>query len=849
MVSQQLLNIIIKAQDQASSTAKKVDESLKQIGKSSSMLSKVPGFDTMRNKLSSVAQTIDGKFGGALTRARNRFSSFKNTVSGVAGTVKGKFGGAIDGMRQKLANFGKSARQAGNSLGFLKSAGSMAVGMLGYELVSSLVETTRASLNARSGMQAFAQRLKMSQTEVQSFQKSLDEMQNEYKKIDMDVVGQQATDMAYRLGLPKQSLSELTETTAIFTDAMQRNGRSAEDSMLAMSDAMDGQFVRLKEIGIGQDDLMKNGWSGDINDKTGLLKAMNKALKEQHYDDLAKSVDTLDDAWQVLSVTMSNLLETIILPLTPAIVGVVTGITDAISGIKDAWNSLPDWGKYAIGVGALAVAIGILVPALMAAEAASLPLVGTLMAVAGAVTAISLPVVAVVAAVGLLAAAIYEIGNAFGWWTDVGSMIDAICAGLQRMWNAFINHPDVQAAIKAIGDAFNWIVGAIGNAWNAVLQFFGVSSSSKFDAVHAIILGLGFAWDTIKTKILLVMSVVTALWNVFTGAYDALQPFGAWLMESFAPVWSFIAGTVQALMPIVDGLIGAFSSFQAGQMSLPGLIMTIMSSLWNIYVTILSRISQAVINWVSSIVGNAASGASRFVMSIVSRIMSLPMRFLSYLNQTKLQIMAQMLAWVTLAKARIASFVNGIVSKVKQLPGKVYSALIGVVSRISSAIQSWISAAKSKVQGVVNAITGPFKGVASAISGALSGVVSAITKPFQDAWNAVKPLVDKIKGAMDLLPMGGESAYGGESINDVNGNSFNINTGSYTGTGELNITVDNNLVLDLRNVPAHISTDALIGLLKDPEVLKALVYNPEFQDLDKRVKEKLNLKQVRSRGR
>ena len=148
-----------------------------------------------------------------------------------------------------------------------------------FSIVNSLMETTRASLNARSSMQAFAQRLDMSSAEVDKFQQSLDEMQNSYKKIDMDVVGQQATDMAYRLGLPKQSLSELTETTAIFTDAMQRNGRSAEDSMLAMSDAMDGQFVRLKEIGIGQEDLMKNGWDGDINNKTGLLDAMNKSLK------------------------------------------------------------------------------------------------------------------------------------------------------------------------------------------------------------------------------------------------------------------------------------------------------------------------------------------------------------------------------------------------------------------------------------------------------------------------------------------------------------------------------------------------------------------------------------------
>ena len=241
MPSQELINIIIKAVDEASATANKVDESLHKIHDSSSRLSRIPGFDAMKTKMSSVAQTIDGKLGGALTKARTRFSSFKNRITSVASTLKGKLGGAVDGIRAKLNTLSNSTRNVSNGMSFLKGAASMAVGMIGFELVNSLMETTRASMNARSSIQAFGGRLNMSAGEVSSFQSDLDKLQRTFKKVDMDVVGQQAMDMAYRLGLPKTSLTQLTETSAIFTDAMQRNGRSAEDATLALADAMDSR--------------------------------------------------------------------------------------------------------------------------------------------------------------------------------------------------------------------------------------------------------------------------------------------------------------------------------------------------------------------------------------------------------------------------------------------------------------------------------------------------------------------------------------------------------------------------------------------------------------------------------
>ena len=661
MASRELINIIIKATDEASATAKKVDNNIKNMGNSVSRLSKIPGFDAMKTKLSSVAQTIDGRFGGALTRARNRFNNLRTSVGNVTSTIKGRFGGAIDGIRNKLTGLGGGAKNVGSSFGFLRGAASMAAGMIGYDLLNSLMETTRASLNARSSMQAFAQRLNMSATEVTAYQKSLDELQQSFKKIDMDVVGQQATDMAYRLGLPKTSLTELTETTAIFTDAMQRNGRSAEDSMLAMSDAMDGQFVRLKEIGIGQDDLMKNGWDGDINNKTGLLTAMNKALKEQHYDDLAKSVDTLDDAWQVLTITMGNLLESVLVPLTPVIVGIVSGITNAINGIKSAWDSLPDWGKMAIGIGAIAVAVGILVPALMAAEVASLPLVGTLMAVAGAVTAISLPVVAAVAAIALLVVAIYEVGKAFGWWTDASSMIDAIGAGLQKLWDAFVNHPDVQALIQAISSGWEWLSGAIGRAWQAVLNFFGVSSSSNFDIVATLIQGIGAAWDMIREPVMAFCDQVMLVLSVIASVIDGNMS----MSDAVINIWN---GLVKNIPLILMGL---------GQL---------LSTIW-------------------ATIGSLTLSAVRSIISgIVGWFASLPGRILAYLAATRNYIFTQMLNWVQVTRQRAMQIVIGILTFFRTLPGRVLAILAMVGRHILTQGMQWIVNAKTRATGVVNGV-------------------------------------------------------------------------------------------------------------------------------------------------
>ena len=875
MVSQQIVDIIIKAEDQASATAEKVDASLQNVGDDfdedlarmdefndlldevypdnfddlgdsiTSAGTKVQNLTESTNTFSSTLQRVKAtgleKVRSAVTSVQNKFNSIKGvienafnsakgTISNFAGNLKSKVGGAIDGVRNKLSNFANGAKGVASAMNFLKGAASMAVGMIGYDLVNALIENTRASLNARSSLQAFAGRLGMSASEVDTFQQSLDNLQMTYKKIDMDVVGQQATDMAYRLGLPKTSLAELTETTAIFTDAMQRNGRSAEDSMLAMSDAMDGQFVRLKEIGIGQDDLMRNGWSGDINDKTGLLKAMNKALKEQHYDDLAKSVDTLDDAWQVLSITLSNLLEAILLPLTPAIVAIIDGFTNAINALKPfiqmlqgAWGALPDWIKDTAWAGALVIAILLignaiwvnLIPALAAAAVAAIDF---------AMAMLANPLTWVVVALVAVALAIYEVGKAFGWWTDVQSMLAAIWAGLNRLWSAFVNHPDVQAAIQAVSSALQTLWGYIQQAGQAIMEFFGIATGGEFDVVRAIIDGVGAAWEIFSGHLTAVVTVFTTLISILQavgeaiGGFwnDTLLPFGEWLSGVFAPVWQLVADLLNAIAPFVSNLTNAFTLFANGQMSLPSLVWTVLTTLFNAYVTIFSLIMSRVTAWGISLLAKGVSVASNFV--------------------------------------------NNIVNWLRQLPGRALSALLQVVSSIVSAGAQWVSNATSQASSVVSGVVGRLSSLPGQISSALGGVVDAITQPFRSAYDAVCGVVDSIKSKVqegmdaigslgsgfgsDHTEAGGDmpSAYGGDIVPNV----------EYTRSGNSTVTVEGEvterLILDFQNVPSHIDTNQLIEVMQDRRVLESIARNRDFQSIDTKVKNEIIGKSKRYYG-
>ena len=694
----------------------------------------------------------------------------------------------IDGVKSHLTGLGSSSktatngfsglnvgsRLAGAGLGFLRNAASMTVGMIGYDLFNSVMESGRAAINASGQLQYFGSRLGMSGAEVKSFSNELDGLQSEFKKVNMHAVGAAAEEMAVKLNLGKNSVKELTEVTAVMSSAFVKEGRTQEDAILAVSDAMDGQFRRLQEIGISQDMLMQNGWNGDLQDKDSLLKAMNKTLKEMGFTQTAKDITNLDDAYQALTVSGGILMEKILVPITPlllsmaeAAMGAFDYIGGAIEGLGNAWNGLPDWAKDTLGVTAftlaltaLAIFISVsLIPTITGGLLSAMTSLGTIfgitilptaslsgafMVLAGAIWAALAPLLPFIAAAVIAAVAIYEVGKAFGWWTDVGSMIDAIKNNIGRLWDAFINHPDVQGTIKAIGDAWNWLCDALKpvvdwlkGIWD---EMFPESAKGKVDGTRIIIEAIGKTWEAMTFPIRTVISVLQFLWGVFGNVCSAIQSaqsqfgaFGGFLATIGAPiifVYELLKKIVCILLGCSPGIVPALEKtweiFQTVFNAIAGFIGSIISPiveairpLIDIFVEIVAFMVEAfmpVWNLLSTILtiiwNNVTLLIQVFEMFLTGQI-TLPQMLSMIWNiimTTFMTILTMIvnfvLAWagqiIGAAISAATGFVNGIISYISSLPGRFLSYLSQTTGNIISAGAQWVSSACQKAGEMVD---------------------------------------------------------------------------------------------------------------------------------------------------
>lgn len=795
--------------------------------------------NTLKGKIQTTGMAIQTYLG-------TKWDSIKPKISGVSQEIRGKIGSAIDSVKAKLGGLGggfnklnTGAKSASQGLGLLRGAASMAAGMIGFELFNNMVQAGRASLNAASQLDYFAGRLKMNSSQISTFKSDLNELQGEFRKVDMTAVGASAEELAVKLKLPVDSLKGLSETIAVTSSAFVKEGRTQEDAILAVSDALDGQWAKLKELGITQEDLKNNGWNGDLNDKKSLLEGLNNTLGEMGFTDTAKDITTLDEAFSALSVIGGQLLRDVLVPITPTLISIVEGAITATDGIRgfvsivqSAWNGLPDWAQISLAVTGLGIAFAVVgtiimstyVPGMVAsmistmnwiatalgAQVSAITLSGAFTVLAGAVWSALAPLLPFIAAAVLLAVAVFEVGKSFGWWHDIGSMIDAITSNIGRLWNAFINHPDVQAAIsiisKALGDLINWV----GNAGREVLKFFGISTGSNWDVVRSIIDGIGAAWNGLKSVVGTVIGIFQAIYNaalpIGQGIYNALKPIVCILLgcspgivpalqkvqEVFSTVWNAIAGfiggvittIVTAIQPIIDilstivnfylssfiyawqtlimvfnivstalaVLINTFTLFLNGQISLQTMLTMIWTTLSQMFALVLTTIINRVRSWAANILAKAISAGRGFVSGVIRFVSGLPSSFASYLIDIIGRIASAGASWISTAISKASEMVSGVINNVSQLPEKVYTEFMNIGSRIMDAGSELVQKATEIGQNIVN-------GLLNAMGIHSPGIIqeSVVT----EFVNMITRIGDKIKSAYDTAKTMGEAIVEG----------------------------------------------------------------------------------------
>ena len=318
----------------------------------------------------------------------------------------------------------------------------------------------------------------------------------------MEGAGAQAT----LFGTDIESMADKFSNMAMRSTLMERSLASTGITMDELAEAMGMAGATADEV--------KSKWQElDTNERAaalGLAASMNegKTANEEYKKSWAGLQAQLDIAKGRLERLAGEVLLPVLIPAIELAARVLNWLGDVINGLING----PLGGLISV-IGASAAAFALAVPAYMAVSAAYGLLTGSALLAAQALWAALAPVLPFIVAGAALAYVVYEIGKAFGWWTDVSSMMDAVWAGVQRLWSAFINHPDVQGFIKGVSDAWKAMQPFLTTVIDLVLKFFKVDNKGDFDVVRALINAVGAAWKAMTLPIRLVISAVKLFYS------------------------------------------------------------------------------------------------------------------------------------------------------------------------------------------------------------------------------------------------------------------------------------------------------------------------------------------------
>lgn len=349
----------------------------------------------------------------------------------------------VDNARESMRQATNATQTFSNSLGMLKTIASSFLFVIGARVATDIMTVANTAINADNKIRTMGKGMGWTTAQTNKFIARSQELQSVYRKTDMNQVAMEVSKMARIYKLNNDEATNFIETSAVFTSAMAEEGRTARDSALALKDLIDqgqGWERRLSEIGVTKEALENAGWSGNKEDKKGIIAALQKVLDERQLSQMAKEITNLDDAFKVLTISGGQFLGSVLIPITPYIYQAVRGLSDLAYSVRDtigwlmnSFNNLPDFAQTAIKIGLVTTAFGGLgivigtkvIPSIMALKEA-----GGLGAFLQTSLGLNDKQFGLVGRLGLVAAGIgaitfsmYELGKAMGWWKDFNGML------------------------------------------------------------------------------------------------------------------------------------------------------------------------------------------------------------------------------------------------------------------------------------------------------------------------------------------------------------------------------------------------------------------------------------------
>lgn len=275
-----------------------------------------------------------------MTRANTKFKGATNAVGGSLADITNGTGNynkllTTTTRSQRMQNYamqvaGLRYNALGTTLGFVG-------GMLGTQLVMGFASARIESVKFEQQAQQMFKTSKLNKQGIQNVTKAIKDYTRQNRKLNTQGLEYTVAQVTKLNNLSEEQAKKIIPVVADITNMMKINGRSQEDSILAVNDALDGQFKRLQEIGVGGKNMLKAyGWTGDVEDKMSLIGALEKIGKKKGWNDLTKDISTLDDAYNVLGNTLDDVITPAMVKITPVVVDVVQAFSGLISKLWDA---------------------------------------------------------------------------------------------------------------------------------------------------------------------------------------------------------------------------------------------------------------------------------------------------------------------------------------------------------------------------------------------------------------------------------------------------------------------------------------------------------------------------------
>lgn len=366
-----------------------------------------------------------------------------------------------------------------------------------------------------------------------------------------------------------------------------------------------------KVMGVSVDEVNDKWKTLDTNTRASLLgqaASLNegKNANEAYKNSWAGLQDQLTRGLEKIKRLFGEIFLPIIKPAISAVITVLSALGNAISSIMSG----PLSGFVSI-IAIVGTSLVLAVPAVMALSLSMGFLTASLIPAITASWALISPWLPFIAIGAAVVAVIYAIGAAFGWWNDLGSMFDAIGAGLNSLWQSFITNQYVIQIIDLLKQAFTDVWNVVSEVGSAIMSFlFG--ASGEFDILGFMIQNLQMILSTVGSVIVAVLQRVIF---VFQNLYNAAKWAFPYIQQAIITAFSIIFAPILLGISVFYALQAVWNSARATVQNLASTISSALStanSAWNSFKSTVMSVIQPIMDKINEL-KNAAQGVGDWI--------------------------------------------------------------------------------------------------------------------------------------------------------------------------------------------------------------------------------------------